>query len=233
MPTVTYRDRRHELETYFDRTAVEAWKRLTSDAPVGRIRATVRAGRDTMRSTLLSWLPDDLRGASILDAGCGTGALAVEAARRGAEVVAIDLSATLVGLARERTANTAMPGRIDFRVGDFLDPLLGRFDHVVAMDSLIHYRADDMVRVLAQLSRQTGSSILFTFAPRTALLGAMHAVGRLFPRGDRAPAIEPVSEGGLARRIAADATIGSWGQARTIKVARGFYISQALELVRP
>ncbi len=42
-----------------------------------------------------------------------------------------------------------------------------------------------------------------------------------------------MSEGGLARRIAADATIGSWGQARTIKVARGFYISQALELVRP
>lgn len=232
MPTITYRDRRHELETYFDRTAVEAWTRLTSDAPVGRIRATVRAGRDTTRSTLLSWLPDDLRGARILDAGCGTGALAVEAARRGAEVVAIDLSAKLVGLARERTANIAMPGRIDFRVGDFLDPLLGRFDHVVAMDSLIHYRADDMVRVLAQLSRQTGSSILFTFAPRTALLGAMHAVGRLFPRGDRAPAIEPVSEGGLARRIAADATIGSWSQARTVKVARGFYISQALELVR-
>ena len=45
---------RGELETYFDRTAVEAWARLTSDAPVGRIRATVRAGRDDMRSTLLS-----------------------------------------------------------------------------------------------------------------------------------------------------------------------------------
>jgi hypothetical protein len=35
---------------------------LTSDAPVGRIRATVRAGRDRMRATLLSWLPQDLRG---------------------------------------------------------------------------------------------------------------------------------------------------------------------------
>ena len=49
MPTHTYIERRGQLEDYFDRTAVEAWKRLTSDAPVGRIRATVRAGRDQMR----------------------------------------------------------------------------------------------------------------------------------------------------------------------------------------
>ena len=77
MATATYISRRGELETYFDRTAVDAWKRLTSDAPVGRIRATVRAGRDTMRDTLLSWLPADMRGLRLLDAGCGTGALAV------------------------------------------------------------------------------------------------------------------------------------------------------------
>lgn len=58
----SYLERRGEIATYFDRTAVDAWKRLTSDAPVGRIRATVRAGRDRMRATLLDWLPDDLSG---------------------------------------------------------------------------------------------------------------------------------------------------------------------------
>ena len=57
MASATHIARRNELERYFDRTAVDAWKRLTSDAPVGRIRATVRAGRETMRDTLLSWLP--------------------------------------------------------------------------------------------------------------------------------------------------------------------------------
>ena len=50
------RQRRSEIEHYFDRTAVAAWEKLTSDAPVGRIRQTVRAGRDEMRATLLSWL---------------------------------------------------------------------------------------------------------------------------------------------------------------------------------
>ena len=37
---------RDRLETYFDRTAAKTWERLTSDAPVSRIRETVRRGRD-------------------------------------------------------------------------------------------------------------------------------------------------------------------------------------------
>ena len=78
---MTYEQRRGQIEHYFDRTAVAAWEKLTSDAPVGRIRASVRAGRDQMRATLVSWLGQDLKGKRILDAGCGTGALAVEAAR--------------------------------------------------------------------------------------------------------------------------------------------------------
>jgi magnesium-protoporphyrin O-methyltransferase len=227
----TYHTRRGELLDYFDRTAVEAWKRLTSDAPVNRIRATVRAGRDEMRGTLLNWLPHDLRGIRVLDAGCGTGALSVEAARRGAHVTAIDLSPTLIDLARERLPHNLGDGRIDFHVGDMLDPALGRFDHVVAMDSLIHYRARDTVRVLAQLAQRTERSMLLTFAPRTAALTVMHAVGRLFPRGDRAPAIEPVGPRTIVRHIGNDLT--HWRTTRTHRVARGFYISQALEVVRP
>jgi magnesium-protoporphyrin O-methyltransferase len=225
MPTLTYATRRSELLRYFDRTAVEAWKRLTSDAPVNGIRATVRAGRDEMRRTLLGWLPLDLRGARILDAGCGTGALSVEAARRGADIVATDLSPTLVALAQERLPPDLS---IDFRVGDMLDPRLGRFDYVVAMDSLIHYRPHDTVRVLEDLASRTDHSLLFTFAPRTAALSVMHAVGRLFPRGDRAPAIEPVRPRTIQRLIG----MPGWATARTHRVTRGFYISQALEVVR-
>ena len=79
MNNASYQERRGQIENYFDRTAASAWEKLTSDAPVGRIRATVRAGRDRMRATLLNWLGEDLHGKRILDAGCGTGALAVEA----------------------------------------------------------------------------------------------------------------------------------------------------------
>lgn len=232
MPTVSYLERRGELLTYFDRTAVDAWSRLTSDAPVGRIRATVRAGRERMRRVLLDWLPAELRGRRLLDAGCGTGALALEAARRGADVVAIDLSPTLVALARERAPADLGDGRIEFRVGDLLDAGLGDFDHVVAMDSLIHYRAPDAVKVLDTLARRTSRSIQFTFAPRTPPLALMHAVGRLFPRGDRAPAIEPVAPARLRRLIAADPGLAGWQAGRGERVVSGFYTSEAMELVR-
>ncbi|MDQ0315460.1 magnesium protoporphyrin IX methyltransferase [Amorphus orientalis] len=231
MATDAYTTRRGELETYFDRTAADAWARLTSDAPVSRIRATVRAGRDRMRATLLSWLPDDLAGHRLLDAGCGTGALSLEAARRGADMVAVDLSPTLIALARDRTADTGA-GRIDYRVGDMLDPAFGRFDHVVAMDSLIHYQAADVVRMLAAFAERADRSILVTFAPSTPLLATMHAVGRMMPSGNRAPKIVPIWETELRRRIERTSRLGGWEIGRTCRISSGFYTSQALELVR-
>ena len=232
MASATYAERRSQLTTYFDRTAVDAWARLTSDAPVSKIRATVRAGRDAMRANLLSWLPADLAGKRVLDAGCGTGSLSVEAARRGAEVVAIDVSPTLVGLARERAREMLGGDRIDFRVGDMLDASLGRFDHVVAMDSLIHYSAGDITRALAEPGLRTDGSVVFTVAPRTALLTLMWTAGRLFPRGDRAPAIVPITEGALRRRVAREASLDGFAIGRTQRVSSGFYLSNAIELTR-
>ena len=230
MHNASYVARRGQLETYFDRTAVEAWSRLTSDAPVSRIRATVRAGRTEMRDTILSYLPADLRGARLLDAGCGTGALAVEAARRGADVVAVDLSPKLVGLAGDRLPAIPGGGRISFRSGDMLDAALGRFDHVVAMDSLIHYRAADMAAAVQRLAERTTRSLVFTFAPRTLPLTLMHAAGKVFPRGDRSPAIEPVAPAKIRRALVA-ALAGRGSLGRTHRVSTGFYISQAQEIV--
>ncbi|MEI6758957.1 MAG: magnesium protoporphyrin IX methyltransferase [Betaproteobacteria bacterium] len=231
MSDVTYEERRGQIENYFDRTAAAAWAKLTSDAPVGRIRATVRAGRDRMRSTLLSWLGEDLSGKRILDAGCGTGALAVEAARRGAQVVAIDLSPTLVDLARDRIPQE-VAHLVEFRSGDMLDPSLGHFDHVVAMDSIIHYQTDDAVNALARLAERTSASIVFTFAPRTPMLAAMISIGRLFPQRDRAPWLEPMAEERIARLMKAHTDLGRWRCARTQRISSGFYKSQAMEWLR-
>jgi len=229
----TYQERRGQIETYFDRTAVQAWARLTSDAPVGRVRASVRAGRDRMRATLLSWMPQDLRGMRVLDAGCGTGALAVEAAHRGAEVLAIDLSPTLVDLARERAPAIRNGGAIDFRAGDMLAPELGAFDYVVSMDSVIHYETGDAVNVLAGLAARTRRGLIFTYVPSSPALEVFRAVGKLFPRGDRSPAVVPVAQRWLHRRIDSEPQLQAWSRGRTERVSSGFYTSQALELVKP
>jgi magnesium-protoporphyrin O-methyltransferase len=147
-------------------------------------------------------------------------------------VVAIDLSPQLVDVARRRIqeqhADVAM--RIDFRSGDMLDTALGHFDHVVAMDSLIHYDQHDMVRVLHSWSQRTAGSVLFTFAPRNPALVVMRAMGRLFPQRNRAPWLQPVAEKSLRREI--DTGVPRWRAARTQRVASGFYTSQAMELVK-
>ena len=58
---MTYEATRDRVETYFDTTATRTWERLTSDAPVSGIRATVRAGREQMRDLLIAQLPLDLQ----------------------------------------------------------------------------------------------------------------------------------------------------------------------------
>ena len=132
--------------------------------------------------------PTDLRGQRVLDAGCGTGALAVEAARRGADVVAIDLSPharrasrasachALVGQAASSSASATCSTRS-----------LGRFDWVVAMDSLIHYEAADMAEMIARLAERAERGMAFTFAPAYAA-----ARGHAFRRKG-VPAREPLA----------------------------------------
>lgn len=223
-----YVARRAWIAEYFDRTASAAWAQLTSDAPVSAVRRSVRAARDRMRGTLSSWLPRDLSGQRILDAGCGTGALAIDLAARGAHVVAIDLAPTLVQLAAERTPSH-LRANIDYRSGDMFDAALGTFDHVVAMDSIIHYRAPEMLAVVDAFRSRATRSVLFTVVPRTPLLMVMHTLGRAFPRASRAPAIEPVSNAVLRNGLKSFEGEG-WYLQQSLRISGGFYTSQAVEL---
>lgn len=232
MDSETYQNRREELFSYFDRTAADAWARLTSTEKVSGVRATVREGRNQMRKTLLNWLPSDMSNLTLLDAGCGTGMFSVDAARRGARVTAVDLSPTLIELAEERLPTNLGHGSVDFKSGDMLEPLGFQVDHAVMMDSLIHYQTPDMVNALCQIASQVKTSVVFTFAPSSALLRAMHSVGKLFPRGDRAPAIEPVSPDTLFAAIKSHEGLMGWDISRTERISSGFYTSQAVEITR-
>lgn len=221
-PSATsYSVTRDRVEHYFDRTATKVWERLTSDAPVSRVRQTVREGRDAMRATMLSRLPEDLRGARVLDAGCGTGAMTAELAARGADVTAIDISPALVQIASSRLPE-GLPGRVRFVSGDMLSDSLGPFDFAVAMDSLIYYDRTDILAALERLSARTGQSVVFTVPPKTPLLTLMWWSGRLFPRADRSPTMVPQDHRALTA-----ATGGS--VAHIARIARGFYISDCLE----
>lgn len=224
---MTYEVTRERLETYFDKTASRTWEALTSDAPVSRIRQTVRAGRDEMRAELLSILPCDLNGARVLDAGCGAGQMAIELAERGAQVVAVDISPSLLEVARRRTPEHLLD-RIVYQAGDMLDPTFGSFDAAVAMDSLIHYNAEDIARAVGGLTgRLSSGPLAFTVAPKSSLLVAMWWAGKAFPRADRSPEIQPHRAQTIQKYLNLNGF--STRLAEHSRISRGFYISQALE----
>lgn len=220
-----YAATRDRVEHYFDRTATKTWERLTSDAPVSGVRATVRAGRDRMRDLMLAQLPSDLRGARILDAGCGTGAMSVELAQRGADVVAVDISPALVGIAEQRMPAN-LSGRITWVAGDMLEATSGTFDHVVAMDSMIYYSAPDIAALLGKASARVNGKFVFTLPPRTPALMAMFRVGKLFPRADRSPAMIPQTTAAVANALKTAGVKGRLAEVERVK--SGFYISTAL-----
>jgi len=108
-----------------------------------------------------------------------------------------------------------------------LDAKLGRFDHMVAMDSLIHYDLPDLVQALETLSQRCEQSMAFTFAPHSALLTAMHRVGRWFPRSDRSPSLAPMRQEDLKSALTHKLGVTGWEEGETVRVASGFYTSQA------
>ncbi|MGQ0567295.1 MAG: magnesium protoporphyrin IX methyltransferase [Gemmobacter sp.] len=210
------------VETYFDRTATRTWERLTSDAPVSRIRQTVREGRTLMRALMLGRLPADLRGCRVLDAGCGPGMMVADLAARGASVVGVDISPQLIAIAEARL-DPAHRAKVRLVAGDMTDPELGHFDAVLGMDSLIYYAEADLAAAVERLMART-SHLVFTVAPRSPSLMAMWWTGKLLPRSDRSPVMVPHAAARLAARVPGLATVG--------RVSSGFYISECLEVRR-
>ena len=64
---------------------------------------------------------------SVLDAGCGTGRVAIELARRGCDVAGVDLDQPFIDKAQRKAPE------LDFRLGDLATVQLGRTFDVVVM----------------------------------------------------------------------------------------------------
>ncbi|MDA9689099.1 magnesium protoporphyrin IX methyltransferase [Betaproteobacteria bacterium] len=229
-----YQDKRHQIAQYFDKTAVKAWDRLTSnDENLNFIRESVRKGRERMQHHILERFGENLSGKSVLDAGCGTGNLAMDLVTRNANVVAVDISPSLIKIARERFSRNDQckhDGELKFVWGDMLDPSFGDFDHIVLMDSTIHYKSANAIALVNELCKRANESIIFTFVPLTPLLAVKFALGKFFPKSERAPAVEPSSEDAICNLISQN--LNGWEISGMKRVSTYFYASQAVELRR-
>ena len=119
----------------------------------------------------------DLRpGTQVLDAACGTGNLAVLAARRGCRVSGLDIATNLLAQARERAQREALA--IDFTEGDaeampYED---GTFDVVVSMYGVMFApRPEWVVSELCRVTKPGGLIALANWTP-AGFIGKMFSV---------------------------------------------------------
>ena len=116
------------------------------------------------------------RGARVLDVACGTGNLAVIAARRGCVVSGIDIASNLIAQARTRAAGGKL--NIDFKEADaealpFAD---GRFDLVVSMFGVMFTpRPEVAAAELQRVTKHGGQIALANWTPE-GFIGKMFKV---------------------------------------------------------
>jgi ubiquinone/menaquinone biosynthesis C-methylase UbiE len=91
------------------------------------------------------------RGRIVLDAGCGRGRVAIQAAAMGGSVTAVDVSAEMLGIAEESARHARVP--VEFKLADLHDLPFDddTFDLVFHLEILLHL--EDPQRVLTELGR--------------------------------------------------------------------------------
>jgi SAM-dependent methyltransferase len=141
----------HTLRTReaYDRLAA-VWSSTTDEGPFNGFLE---------RPALRSLVPGSVRGATVLDAGCGSGAQAQWLLDQGADVVAVDVSPRMIEEAERRCA-----GRGRFLVADLAEPLPlapGSLDGITC-SLVLHYLADWSVplRSFASALRPGGWAVI-------------------------------------------------------------------------
>jgi tRNA1(Val) A37 N6-methylase TrmN6 len=177
-------------------------------------------------------------GERVLDLGCGSGAAALALAARvaGVAVVGLELEPALVRLARRSADASGLADRVDFVMGDLLEPPAGvapgGFDHVMSNPPYLaaghgNVPADVGRRVAIVEGVATLSHWLAAALEMAKPGGTVTVVHRFDRRGEVTKGISagaggavvfplwPLAAGRDAKRVIVQATKGAKGPART------------------
>ena len=168
------------------------------DALKQRLRATWMAGdydrfSRFMESSAVEFL-DRVgipQGASLLDVACGSGQLALIAARRGVRVTGVDIAANSIRAARERAQAEALPAQFDEGDAEALPYADASFDVVASIfGAMFAPRPDLVAQELVRVCRPGGTIAMANWT-KTGFIGQMFALVSRFiaPPGMPSPVL--------------------------------------------
>lgn len=121
-------------------------------AAFDRYTSTEDSYSENVERPVIESLLGDLTGQRALDLGCGSGTYATRLAARGARVTGVDLSATMLGLARDRAHTNGI--ELELLTADISTPLPfadAQFDLVFTATAL-HY-VKDLAAAMCEIAR--------------------------------------------------------------------------------
>lgn len=92
------------------------------------------------------------QGHTLLDIGCGWGALAIRAAQRGARCVGVTLSENQARLARERVERLGLSSQVEIRLQDYRD-VEGQFDRITSVGMFEHVGVDNLPAYFGRINQ--------------------------------------------------------------------------------
>ena len=219
------------VKDYFNQKGFDRWRRIYGETDdVNKVQKKIRQGHQQTIDTVVGWLQDDgnLADLTICDAGCGVGSLSIPLAEAGATVFASDISAKMVGEAKEK-AELALEdsSKISFIMKD-LSALTGNYDTVICLDVLIHYPTEDAAEMIAHLASLAESRLILSFAPKTYLLSILKKIGEFFPGPSKTTRAYQHKEA----KIIAILQDNGFEIKRTGMTSVSFYYSRILEAVK-
>jgi len=138
-------------------------KALWEKGDFTRIAETMRDAGEQLVATL-----DVRRGMDMLDLGCGDGTTALPAARRGANVLGVDIASNLVAAGNAR-AKAAGLSNLRFQEGDasnLFEIADESFDLVVTFfGAMFAPRPDDVAREIVRVTRRGGQIVMGNWIP--------------------------------------------------------------------
>jgi len=169
------------VSTYFQTSGFSRWTAIYGSGRIPPIWRVIRDGHEQAMDQVLEWIAGDDH-QTALDAGCGTGALALRLADSGCRVDGFDVSAPMVSFARYNTKDRTRGPEPQFFVGDLasLRPVPRSYDLVCCLDVLFHYPYAEVRKMLEILASAASHKLVGSFALRTPFNAFWMEIGRRY-----------------------------------------------------